>query len=332
MSGKALEEEIAVINYDLGPEEGVVDHDAICVSQASKLLQIGYLEYETAVYGSAYYRDGEIHYYISAKEETMEKFQKHCYQNNIYPTPAKYFCKRYDLVEDTEEEIKQRFRLQTARSLRESYPRLFFEAINELTAGENTNVAFPIVQALTEQLDSCFDLNQLNLFGELLDMLFKGRLLTKESTILFKQWLDKEYEKISVEPIASGDYRRTYAGFAYKKPDGTMKYLIDAFPYMAKEKQMAFLAQGYVVTPMLSITYYADSFNNLHGSSKESFKQELEKYLGAMYIQLMELLRQLPSGVDQELYLAWLEKIKTTGSKAAEEAFLYYGHLWNISF
>lgn len=58
-----------------------------------------------------------------------------------------------------------------------------------------------------------------------------------------------------------------------------MKYLIDAFPYMAKEKHTAFLAKGYIVTPILTITYYADSFNNLF-DSKDAFQKELAQYLG----------------------------------------------------
>ena len=53
-------EEVAVTEYDLGPDAGINDHDQMAISQANKLLQIGYLEYETEVYGSAYYKDGEI--------------------------------------------------------------------------------------------------------------------------------------------------------------------------------------------------------------------------------------------------------------------------------
>lgn len=324
-------EEIAVADYNLGPDEEIHDHDQIAISQANKLLQIGYLEYETEVYGSAYYKNGEINYYISAKDETMDKFLCNCYQNNIYPAPAKYFSKRYDLVNDTEEDIKTRFRLSVARTLKESYPPVFFEAVTTLTAPDSKNGAFALMQELCEQLDSCFDMHQLDLFGDLIEMLFRGRLLTKESYILLNQWLEKEYEKISVEPIASGDYRRTYAGFAYQKPDGSIKYFIDAFPYMAMEKQIQFLTKGYIVTPILRITYYADSFNNLM-NSRDLFKVELEKYLGEMYIRLMQLFRQLPAGVDNALYFSYLEKIQATGSKAAEEAFLYYGYLWNVKF
>ena len=324
-------EEVAVTEYDLGPDAGINDHDQMAISQANKLLQIGYLEYETEVYGSAYYKDGEINYYISAKDETMDKFLRNCYQQNIYPAPAKYFSKRYDLVNDTEEDIKTRFRLSVAYQLKAAYPPVFFEAVNALTAPDSKNGAFALMNELCGQLDSCFDMHQLNLFGDLVEMLFRGRLLTKESYILLNQWLTREYEKISVEPIASGDYRRTYAGFAYQKPDGTIKYFIDAFPYMAMEKQVMFMTKGYIVTPILTITYYADSFNNLM-NSRELFKVELEKYVGEMYINLMKLFRQLPSGVDNDLYLSYQEKIKETGSKAAQEAFLYYGYLWNVKF
>lgn len=325
-------DDIEVIDYDLSPGEGIEDHDAMCVAQASKLLQIGYLEYETAVYGCAYYKDGQRNYYVASKDETMDKFQRACYQKGIYPTPAKYFCKRYDLIHDTEEHIKTIFRLSTARSMQEDYPLILFEAINALTEAECQNAAFPIMQQLTEQLDSCFDLNQLDLFESLMDLMFRGRLITPESYILLQQWLGKEHEKIAVEPIASGDYKRTYAGFAYKRPGSTqIKYFIDAFPYMAKEKQILFMSQGCICTPILNITYYADSFNSLM-NVRDTFKAELEKYLGEMYIRLMELLRSLPSSVDHNLYHNYLEQIKATGSKAAIEAFTYYGYLWNVKF
>ena len=110
-----------------------------------------------------------------------------------------------------------------------------------------------------------------------------------------------------------------------------MKYFIDAFPYMAKEKQGLFMARGYMVTPVLTVTYYADSFNNLQNVGKD-FKKTIEHYLGAMYMRLMEVLRALAAGVDQELYFTYLEQIKAFGTKQAVEAFLYYGYLWNIKF
>ena len=318
-----------ILNYDLNPDESITDHDAVCIAQAGKLLQIGYLEYETAVYGTAYFQNDDIHYFISAREETMDRFLRQSYQQNITPTPVKYYFKRYDLVNDSEEAIKRRFRYEVAHRLQAAYPRVFFEALQALTAQPSPGSAYTLLLEMTEQLDSCFDLQQLQLFGQLLEMLLRGRLLTLEGYQLLSRWLDNEYEKIAVEPAASGDYRRTYSGFAYQKPNGQTAYFCDAFPYMASEKHMLFINKGYIVTPILTRTTYADSFQSLE-PSREAFKKDLTFYLGGPYLRLMRLLRQLPPSVDTARYWAYQEALESAGSKPALDAFRYYGYLWNV--
>lgn len=318
-----------IVQYDLNPDESITDHDAVCIAQAGKLLQIGYLEYETAVYGTVYHKNGERHYYISAKENRITQFMHQCYNQNIYPAPVKYFFKRYDLVNQTEEEVQHQFRLEVARKLRATYPPVFFTALDELTKPLAANSAFGLMKELCEQLDSSFDFHQLQLFDSLAHRLLQGRLLTQEGYWLLKQWLDKEYEKIAVEPVASGDYRRTYAGFAYQKPDGSIAYFCDAFPYMSMEKQRLFLCKGYLVTPVLTVTYYADSFQHLE-NSRQTFDNALRTYLGERYLKLMAILRTLPASVDVKRYRDYLEQITAAGSATALEAFRYYGYLWNV--
>lgn len=316
-------------DYDLGPDEGITDHDEMCISQASKLLQIGYLEFETAGYATAYKKDNEIYYYVSDGETTMHKFLLKCHEANIYPTPVKYYCKRYDLLEDTEDDIKRKFRVETAFKLKEAYPRVYFEALEKLTAHFNDNQAFYLLKEMSEQLDGCFDINKLKLFGSLLEMMLKGRLLNEPGYILLNEWLQNEYEKMAIEPIASGQYKRTYAGFAYEKPNGQIGYFCDAFAYMATEKQADFISRGYVVTPILQKSYYADAFQGLT-ESRAQFKAELEHYLGDNYIRLMKLIKSLDPCVDTALYCEYYEKVKETGSKQALAAITYYGNLWNI--
>ena len=316
-------------DYDLGPDEGITDHDEMCISQASKLLQIGYLEFETAGYATAYKKDNEIYYYVSDGETTMHKFLLKCHEANIYPTPVKYYCKRYDLLEDTEDDIRRKFRVETAFKLKEAYPRVYFEALEKLTAHFNDNQAFYLLKEMSEQLDGCFDINQLNLFGSLLEMMLKGRLLNEPGYILLNEWLQNEYEKLAIEPIASGQYKRTFAGFAYEKPNGQIGYFLDAFAYMATEKQADFISRGYVVTPILQKSYYADAFQGLT-ESRAQFKAELEHYLGDNYIRLMKLIKSLDPCVDTALYREYYEKVKETGSKQALAAITYYGNMWNI--
>ena len=62
--------------HSLEADDPSADHDTIIAIQAQKLMEIGYLEYETACYGTAYYKNGDINYYICEKEEMMDKFNE----------------------------------------------------------------------------------------------------------------------------------------------------------------------------------------------------------------------------------------------------------------
>ena len=306
----------------------MMDHDQVCMVQANQLLLMGCLEYETAAYGSAYLQDGLVHYYLSSREESMKKFRNQACFEGIYHTPIKYFCKRYDLLEESEEEINQRFRKEAALKLEALYPKMLLEAAAELNQPISANNGFPILQAMTKVLENSFDLNQLGLFANLLEMLLQGRQINREAYLIMQQWLNAEYEKNAVETIKYGVYKRQYAGFAYEKPDGSRQYFIDALPYLAEEKQTLYLSQGYIVTPILTITYSADAFAN-PVESRAVFKEELSRYLDDNYLALMRLFRRLPPSIDRDRYQQLAEQIADSCPKAAVDAFRHYGYLCN---
>ena len=319
----------AIKDHSLEVEDTLADHDTIITIQAQKLMEVGFLEYETANYGTAYYKGNDIHYYVCEKEESMEKFMDMCLKENVHPAPVKYYYKRYDLLKDTDENVKRQFKYEVAEKVQTAYPKIFFDAVVDLTEPISANSAYALLKEMTEQLDSCFDTNQLQLFAGLLEMMLKGRQLSYEGFLLLRQWLDNEYEKIAVEPVASGIYRRTFSGFAYQEPGKEIKYYCDAFPYMAKEKQLKFINKGYTVTPILTKTYYGGSYKELD-QEKKNFENDLRTYVGSQYIALMELLKKLPATVDAEKYQAYKASIAETGSRQAVDAFQYYGYLWNI--
>lgn len=307
----------------------MLDHDEICIMQANQLLSMGCLEYETAAYGSAYMVNDEIYYYISSREERMKKFCQDACLSNRYHTPIRYFCKRYDLMEESEEEINLRFRLEVAQKLYDSYPKILFEATEELSGEVCANKGFPLVQALASALENNFDINELRIFANLLEMLLQGRQINREGYLVMRQWLEQEYEKNAEESIPYGTYKRQYAGFVYESEKGTRGYFMDALPYLAEEKQTEMIQQGYIVTPILNIRYYFDSFVNPQ-KNRSMFKEEMAKYLDKNYVTLMKLFRQLPSTVDQTRYHELAAEIAAAGKKEAIEAFRYYGYLCNV--
>ena len=307
----------------------LMNHDVVCTAQAGQLLNAGCLEYETAAYGIAYHKDEETYYYISSREDSMLDFIKNAYLENLQFTPLRYFFKRFDLLDESDEEIKEKFRLEIAQRLYDFYPDVFFEALQDLTTAPCANTAYPLVEKIAAQLENSFDQHHLNIFENLLEFLLQSRLLSKEGYYIFLKWLHNEREKSSIEPIASSIYRRTYTGFAYEKPDGNIGYFADAVHHLALEKRNSYINKGYLVTPLLSIQYYADSFNNLQ-KTRQSFLSTIKQYLDANYISIMKAFQQLPSDIDTEKYHMYAAKIAETGKEKAIEAFQYYGHLWNV--
>lgn len=307
----------------------LLNHDVICSAQAGQLLNSGCLEYETTAYGISYYKNKEIYYYISSREDSILDFIKTaCFED--YPcTPLQYFFKRFDLIDDSEEEIKEKFRLEIANRLYDYYPDVFFEALYDLTSSPSTNVAYTLVEKISADLENSFDLNHLNIFESLLEFLLQSRRLNKEGYHIFLKWLQNEREKSSVEPIASSIYRRTYTGFAYEKPNGSIGYFTDAVYHLALEKRTAYISKGYCVTPILSVPYYADTFNHLQ-KTKHTFLTTLKHYFDANYMSVMKLFYQLPPDIDVEKYHYYKEKIIASGKTKAVEAFQYYGRLWNV--
>ncbi len=305
------------------------NHDEACTEQAGRLNQMGFLEYELSAYGSAVYQDGEVYYYISAKEESVLTFLRACYLEGCYPSPIQYFYKRYDLLEHTEEEIRSDFRLEVARKLKKAYPKTFLEQLAELTASPCSGNAMPILRELARQLDSCFDAKQLNIFEDLLQRMLPSRQINAEGYQLLSQWLSHEREKLAIEPTKAGVYQRTYAGFCYRQPNGEKAYFSDAFAYLAKERQTKLLARGYLVSPILQYTYYADCYPELE-KIKEQAKADLKTYLNEEYLQVMQLLRQLPNAVDKETFEQLLKEAEGEAEPVAVDMLKYYGYLWNV--
>ena len=318
-----------ILEYDLSPDSLIVDHDALCVAQSGRLLEVGYLEYEVAAYGIAIYRDEHIHYYISEHEEMIHEIAKEGFLKNEYSTPVRYYFKRYDLLHKTKEEVLQEFYVHVAKDLQKKYPKQYFLTINSLVSMQSQNGAVQLLKEMTQQLDSCFDEKHLQLFEEFLDMLLVARHISLESYQLMKNWIVLERRKMDVETISWGKYKRTYAGFAYQKESETVRYFIDAVPFRALEKQRAFIAQGYTVTPILTCSYYGASFADLN-SARNVFEKELEKYCGVLYMPLMHWIKALPASVDQNIYNRYLEQMKEECSKECVDAYRYFGYMWNV--
>jgi len=308
-----------------------LDHDMLCVAQAERLLETGYLEYELTAYATAVYQNGSVKYYLSQNELAIDQLIEKLYRDNLCPIPIQYFVKRFDLVNTTKEELQQKFYLEIFKTLHEQYDLYFFQIVHALTQNVPNNYGYELLTHILAQLENCFDENHLQLFQNLLNMMLQSHYVSLESAKLLELALEKEYKKMETEPISSGKYSRTFAGFAYRTNDTSneIKFFIDAVPHLALEKQIRFITLGYTVTPILQKTYYSASHQEM-GEKRTLFRQELQLYFGENYINIMQYIKSLPSSVNSTDYHNALSIIKEHSHPKAINAFQYFGHLWNV--
>ena len=316
------------IQQEASPEH-TNNHDIVCMAQANQLLANGFLGYEAAAYSTVYKKDGKINYYITSREDSIVKFIKESCTDNVYYVPIRYNNKRYDLIDYSQKELNELFRYETAQKLYYDYPEKLFDALEDLTAAPCSNSAHSILEMIAENLTNSFDSNYLNIFSSMLDILLQGRKINKETYYIFAEWLNKEYEKSAVEEITVSYYSRNYNGFAYEKTDGSVGYFSDAIYHRTLEKHVDYITRGYIVTPILSVSYHADSMERLLECKKE-FIETLKFYFDTYFFALIKILYSLPSDISREKYHFYEEQIAQSNSKYAINAFQYYGFLWNI--
>lgn len=305
-----------------------LDHDAIATAQSRELINSGFMEEEFACYGTAYIEQGKIKYYISSTERSMNKFMANCILNNIYPTPAKYFVMRCNVPAGMRDDIRQQFKKHTARLLQQDYPKIYFTAMEKLSVYPADNQAMSILSTVKAEVENTFDRVALEVFRGLVLEALTMKHLTKEGYAYWMNWLADEYRKMEEDILEYNYYRRSYSGFAYEN-HCRLQYVRNAFETKVIEQRNRMITEGKIVTPILHQDYYAGTYADLD-TSKDTFRELLEKYYNQEFFSIVTQLRELPSVVPAEEYDVWLEQVKETGQEKAIHSLAYHGHLWHV--
>lgn len=305
-----------------------LDHDAIAAAQSKELLRAGFMEEEFACYGTAFVENGEIKYYISSTERSMNRFVARCIMRNIYPTPPKYYVMRCNVSAGLRDDIRQQFKLDTAYALKRDYTLLYFQAMEELSSYPVDNEAMPILQEIKDEIENTFDKIALEIFRGVVLEALTMKHLTQEGYSYWQTWIDDEYRKMEEDILEYNYYKRTYSGFAYKQND-RIQFVRNAFEMKTIERRNTLIAEGKVVSPILHKDYYAGTYGDLD-EGREDFKKIMNDYFNKAFFDYVEALRQLPSAVSDKCYYQWMQRLQHDGKKNDIESLRYHGYLWNV--
>ena len=305
-----------------------LDHDAIATAQSRELINSGFMEEEFACYGTAYIETGKIKYYISSTERSMNKFTANCILNNIYPTPAKYFVMRCNVLAGAQDEIRQNFKRRTAYVLQKEYPKIYFTAMEKLSAYKADDQAMPILMAVKAEVENTFDRIALEVFRGLVLEALTMKHLTKEGYAYWLNWLADEYRKMEEDILEYNYYKRSYSGFAYNT-NGRVQYVRNAFETKIIEQRNRMIAEGKVVTPIMHKDFFASTYGALD-EGREQFQILLKQYFNEPFFCIVKELHDLSSVVPQQEFLEWLQKVEKTGKQKAVNSLQYHGYLWHV--
>lgn len=305
-----------------------LDHDAIAAAQSKELLRAGFMEEEFACYGTAFVERGKIKYYISTTEKSMNRFMTECIMRNIYPTPPKYYVMRCNVSVGLRDEIRQKFKLDTAYSLSKDYSPLYFDAMKELLTYPSDNQAMLILKEISRELENTFDKIALEIFRGLIFEALMRKHLTLEGYNYWQNWLENEYRKMEEDIQEYNYYKRTYSGFAYLQ-NGKIHFVRNAFETKNIERRTALIIEGKITTPILRKEYYASVYGDLD-HARVDFTNIMEEYFNQGFFQYIERLYALPSVVSKEQYIKWVNCLQENGTKSEKSSLRYYGKLWNV--
>ncbi len=305
-----------------------LDHDAIATAQSRELINSGFMEEEFACYGTAYIEAGKIKYYISSTERSMNKFTANCILYNIYPTPARYFVMRCNVLAGAHDEIRQNFKRSTAYMLQEDYPKVYFAAMENLSAYKSDDQAMPILTAVKAEVENTFDREALEVFRGLALEALTMKHLTKEGYAYWMNWLADEYRKMEEDILEYNYYKRSYSGFVYEN-HGRLQYVRNAFETKVIEQRNRMIAAGKVVTPIMHKDFFAGNYGALD-EGREQFQVLLKQYFNEAFFDILKELHRLPSVVPQREFAEWMQKVQETGKEKAVTSLRYHGHLWHV--
>ena len=190
--------------------EESMDHDALCAAQAHSLIEEGFMDEEFTCYGTVFIKDDKPRYYVCSTETSINRVFIECLLNNIYPAPPKYYIMRASVPAGMREDIRQKFKYDTARTLKQAYPACYFKALQELAEVPADNQAMSLLHEMRVQLENQFDNTALELFKGVVQHALISKHLTKENYQYWMLWLTDEYHKMEDDWLETHYYHRMY--------------------------------------------------------------------------------------------------------------------------
>lgn len=295
----------------------------------SKMAELGYLDKEFTMYGTAYWQDNQRWYMVSSKQEQLYDFISSDRAKDKWATPIMSMTKICPVPAGSEEDIALTVKTNLANQLQETFPITFFSALENLFQNKANNSAESLLRKVQESIEGVFIEEKLQLFEGLVWRAYDRMVLTQESYKRFCSWLAKMRREMEDDVVIKDVFKRTLYGIAYEE-QGTIKFYSNANKSSIYTKCDNLLKKGFLVTPIFVKSYWFNYKYTLD-DVRADFKQHLMGIYDKNYIAILKAIHQLPHSVPIAQYTAIKESLRGQDATNQLEVLTFFEKKWGLN-
>lgn len=299
--------------------------DEQVAEELRKRAELGWLDVEFTVFGTAYLKESKMNYLISTDEQDVYKFIEAVACENIYCGNVLSYTERCSVPIGTKEDKELEVKKKLAKILKEIYPKELFEILEEIANNIRDNSAWGWLNEQQYAIEGVFEEEKINFFEKMVEHSYSHQRLSLEAYSEFKRWIAEERSCMDDDFVRRDLFEKTYYGILYEdqKSKGKAKYLEDSLlEYICKRKN-EFEIHGNLVSAIYEKTYFYNYSKSL-GQLRKDFIDDLKTCMNDSFWEKMKEIN-----CEREITNSYFSKIQEMNIEAQKTYKSYLGK-WNV--
>lgn len=309
--------------------EVLFDRDEQCRMDVGRMAELGRFGETFTFYICAYEQAERVQYYISERAEQIYDYRQNLLLKGMYPAPIEAYSQRFMIPAGMREGIKQSARIQFAKAVREQYPKELFRFLRYYGQVPPSDAAYQMLADIQRHWSGSFDGDRLQLYENLVDEAFLGKLLTPQSHGQLRRWISGMWDQPGLFDAPNDREKRTFSAFLYQTAQGGIGLGSGLPKYKVMIQRERRQQAGELTTPIFSKTCWFQDVTMI-SSARRQFDQEAMFLLSGEYLQMVRALKGLPSILDGSDYWVQAQQLEQKIGVEAGQVLRWYGRLWNV--
>lgn len=290
--------------------------------------ELGWFDVEFIMYGCAYLQHEKVYYKVSSQAEDIYHFAETAAVENIYTSNVFRYTEKCAVPSGMCDLIANDVKKDLARELKKRYSISFFKILNDLAERTQDNCAAQLLYREAEQLEGIFSEEKIDQFEMLVQYAYRHHSISFDTYQNIMKWIIEERKNMEDDWVSKNFYEKTIYGFAYEKDDH-IKYVDNVLQSYVYEKAEQLEQNGYLITPILSHTYWYEQPRRTSEILQE-FRVLLVEQYDMSYIEKIKKIRDNKTRINKNEFMGLLEMIKNTYGDHAASTILRYGYTWGV--